>query len=770
LASPAATAADDGRRQKRRHTAPSSTFKLSAGLVDTYRRVNPAFVWLPIQNPRRVLTKDPRPAGNNNYDNKACDMILTVGDVMNTPKGHKFRIVDLLGQGTFGQVVKCRAEWSRGPTSAAATAAAAAAAAAAEDVSSAAASDTDRMDEDDFFGMLPRMVAVKVVKNKPAYYNQAKVEIKVLKKVGDELGPGNDPRIMGSSIIRLLYDFEWHHHLCLIFELMSVNLYELIKHQEFRGLPFATVRAFSRQLLDALVALAHLGVVHCDLKPENVLLENFGDPKYPRIKLIDLGSACYQDHTVYTYIQSRFYRAPEVIMGLKYGPPIDLWSLGCCVVELFMGLPVFPGVSAHNQMARIVEMCGLPPPAMIRESKKGKLFFVETDDNKKSPSLLADAVVELREDYFTTPAMQHDPDEIATSANGWRIKTAQEWAVENALREGPEKTKRYVKEKTLYGIIARCEAKRRPKNEPVEALSKQDIDCFVNFCQGLLAVDPAVRWTAMQAAQHPFAQEQPYTGPFVPPPDMEESLLVSSSAETARGDKMSEASDDEDMDIDMRISKTMSMPWSIAKKPAAATRQSATSSSGTSLSLRGSQKRKISDVQSPTGSLSSVLGSPIARPEAPYPIAHAARWSDLGLLGSPFFSAKMPASPSWMSNTPGGGLESPRTLGNRMGVSLPPAAASMLASSGDEVRHASFRRINFDDETLALAKQQPRAQQPSWGAFTASAAASAAATAQQQDAKPLSNSGDERKSPFVVEKSLAKWAPFNGQQQQPKQT
>jgi len=140
------TAADDGRRQKRRHTAPSITYRISAGLVDTYRRVNPSFVWLPIQNPRRVLTKDPRPVGNNGYDNKACDMILTVGDILTTHKGHKFRVLDMLGQGTFGQVVKCRAEWFR-------------------TVDDATASDTDRMEDDEFYGMLPRMVAVKVTLN-----------------------------------------------------------------------------------------------------------------------------------------------------------------------------------------------------------------------------------------------------------------------------------------------------------------------------------------------------------------------------------------------------------------------------------------------------------------------------------------------------------------------------------------------------------------------------------------------------------------------------
>jgi len=78
----------------------------------------------------------------------------------------------------------------------------------------------------------------------------------------------------------------------------------------------------------------------------------------PQIKVIDFGSACHERQTVYTYIQSRFYRSPEVLLGLPYTSAIDMWSLGCIAVELFLGLPLFPGTSEYNQITRIVEMLG----------------------------------------------------------------------------------------------------------------------------------------------------------------------------------------------------------------------------------------------------------------------------------------------------------------------------------------------------------------------------------------------------------------------------
>ena len=83
---------------------------------------------------------------------------------------------------------------------------------------------------------------------------------------------------------------------------------------------------------------------------------------------------------MYTYIQSRFYRSPEVLLGLPYSAAIDMWSLGCIVVELFLGLPLFPGSSEYNQVARITEMCGLPPTWMLEMGKQSGEFFEKTTD------------------------------------------------------------------------------------------------------------------------------------------------------------------------------------------------------------------------------------------------------------------------------------------------------------------------------------------------------------------------------------------------------
>jgi serine/threonine protein kinase len=107
--------------------------------------------------------------------------------------------------------------------------------------------------------------------------------------------------------------FVFRKHLCLVFEMLSVNLYELIKQNHFRGLSTNLVRIFMSQLLESLSLLSEARLIHCDLKPENILLRNL---ETPEIKLIDFGSACHEHQTVYSYIQSRFYRSPEVLLGL----------------------------------------------------------------------------------------------------------------------------------------------------------------------------------------------------------------------------------------------------------------------------------------------------------------------------------------------------------------------------------------------------------------------------------------------------------------------
>ena len=112
--------------------------------------------------------------------------------------------------------------------------------------------------------------------------------------------------------------------------------------------------------------------MHCDLKPENILLTSRGASS---VKVIDFGSSCYADQRVFTYIQSRFYRAPEVIVGLPYGPPIDIWSLACVLAELATGAPLFPGEDEAEQLACVQEILGPPHPALLRGATRAKLFF-----------------------------------------------------------------------------------------------------------------------------------------------------------------------------------------------------------------------------------------------------------------------------------------------------------------------------------------------------------------------------------------------------------
>jgi dual specificity tyrosine-phosphorylation-regulated kinase 2/3/4 len=129
---------------------------------------------------------------------------------------------------------------------------------------------------------------------------------------------------------------------------------------------------FAYQILTSLKLLSEHNVIHCDLKPENILLKQ---PDRSGIRVIDYGSSCYVNEKVYTYIQSRFYRAPEVILGLDYGLPIDMWSTGCILAELYTGRPLFPGENEPDQLACIMQLIGVPDKEYLERCTRKKQFF-----------------------------------------------------------------------------------------------------------------------------------------------------------------------------------------------------------------------------------------------------------------------------------------------------------------------------------------------------------------------------------------------------------
>ena len=158
--------------------------------------------------------------------------------------------------------------------------------------------------------------------------------------------------------VRLLTHFMFRNHQCLVFEMLSLNLYELLKNTQFGGVSLNLIRKFAKQVLKSLLFLARkdVDIIHCDLKPENILLRH---PKKSGVKVIDFGSSCRSNKRMYSYIQSRFYRSPEVMLGLPYSVSIDMWSLGCILAEMHTGEPLFSGSDQFDQMQKIVKVCSL---------------------------------------------------------------------------------------------------------------------------------------------------------------------------------------------------------------------------------------------------------------------------------------------------------------------------------------------------------------------------------------------------------------------------
>eukprot|EP00096_Caligus_rogercresseyi_P006368 TRINITY_DN2274_c0_g1_i1.p1 TRINITY_DN2274_c0_g1~~TRINITY_DN2274_c0_g1_i1.p1 ORF type:complete len:706 (-),score=255.06 TRINITY_DN2274_c0_g1_i1:2312-4429(-) len=209
-------------------------------------------------------------------------------------------------------------------------------------------------------------VALKMVRNEKRFHRQAQEEIRILEHLRAQDKDSN------YNLIHMFDHFIFRCHTCITFELLSINLYELIRKNKFQGFSLQLVRKFAHSLLQCLDLLYRNGIIHCDLKPENVLLKQQGRSG---IKVIDFGSSCYEHQRVYTYIQSRFYRAPEVILGAKYGMPIDMWSLGCILAELLTGYPLLPGEDEADQLSCIIELLGMPPQKLLDRSKRSKNFI-----------------------------------------------------------------------------------------------------------------------------------------------------------------------------------------------------------------------------------------------------------------------------------------------------------------------------------------------------------------------------------------------------------
>ncbi|XP_068491401.1 uncharacterized protein [Phaseolus vulgaris] len=130
------------------------------------------------------------------------------------------------------------------------------------------------------------------------------------------------------------------------------------------GLRLTAVRAYAKQLFIALKHLRNCGVLHCDIKPDNMLVNEAKNV----LKLCDFGNAMFAGKNEVTpYLVSRFYRAPEIILGLSYDHPLDIWSVGCCLYELYVGKVLFPGLTNNDMLRLHMELKGPFPKKMLRK-------------------------------------------------------------------------------------------------------------------------------------------------------------------------------------------------------------------------------------------------------------------------------------------------------------------------------------------------------------------------------------------------------------------
>uniref|UniRef100_A0A673KSQ3 Serine/threonine-protein kinase PRP4 homolog n=1 Tax=Sinocyclocheilus rhinocerous TaxID=307959 RepID=A0A673KSQ3_9TELE len=293
-------------------------------------------------------------------------------------------------------------------------------------------------------------VAVKIIRNNEMMQKTGLKELEFLKKLNDA---DADDKF---HCLRLFRHFYHKQHLCLVFEPLSMNLREVLrKYGKDVGLHIKAVRSYSQQLFLALKLLKRCNILHADIKPDNILVNE----SKTILKLCDFGSASHvADNDITPYLVSRFYRAPEIIIGKSYDYGIDMWSVGCTLYELYTGKILFPGKTNNHMLKLAMDLKGKLPNKMIR---KGLFKDQHFDQNLNFLYTEVDKVTEREK--ITVMSTINPAKDLSMDMVGRQV-----------LPE--DQRKKVVQLKDLLDQI--------------------------------LMLDPAKRITINQALQHPFIQER----------------------------------------------------------------------------------------------------------------------------------------------------------------------------------------------------------------------------------------------------------------------
>ncbi|KAJ5918920.1 Serine/threonine protein kinase (Prp4) [Penicillium verhagenii] len=231
------------------------------------------------------------------------------------------------------------------------------------------------------------LVAIKIIRQNDTMRKAGMKEIGILEQLREA-----DPEDK-KHVIKFERYFEHKGHLCMVFENLSMNLREVLKKfGRDVGLNLRAIRAYSQQIFLGLSLLRKCNILHADLKPDNLLVNEQRNV----LKVCDLGSASSSsDNEITPYLVSRFYRAPEVILGIPYDYAIDVWSIGCTLFELHTGKILFTGRNNNQMLKSIMECRGKYPPKVLR---RGNLSHLHFDDMLNFHSLEEDKVTGRRVD------------------------------------------------------------------------------------------------------------------------------------------------------------------------------------------------------------------------------------------------------------------------------------------------------------------------------------------------------------------------------------
>ncbi|XP_066919823.1 homeodomain-interacting protein kinase 1-like [Clytia hemisphaerica] len=349
------------------------------------------------------------------------DYKITAHEILRSSTG-EYEVLEFLGRGTFGQVVKC---WKRHTN---------------------------------------ELVAVKISKDHPSYKKQAEIEVKILSLLMQE-----DSEEF--NFVRAIECFSHHNHTCVVFEMLQQNLYDFLRSSKFKPLSLKYVRPILYQVATTLLKLKQMNLIHSDLKPENIMLVEQERQPF-RVKVVDFGSATHTSKAVTSsYLQSRYYRAPEIILGLPFDESIDMWSLGCVAAELFLGWPLYPGPSEYDQISYIIQTEGMP-----------------------SQSLLHMAAASKRNRYFKRSVNAFGHEE-------WNLKSAQEYEQESGRPRKDEGSRRYI-----FNRLDDIAERNFPTNLTGTDLMAERVDrqVFIELLKRMLDLDGYTRIKPADVLGHPF--------------------------------------------------------------------------------------------------------------------------------------------------------------------------------------------------------------------------------------------------------------------------